>query len=212
MKLDNAEHISRPWRIHEIASDFTLLDVWGLPVNGNAEEFNDLLALVTSSDPANLESFPARLLWQIRDRVGNWFGLGRISTPVDADDAITGLTIPGTSQTSLADRLPDDLRGTAKNLRFAALPFEPLYRTDVEFVAELSNRTVHALMHLGWVERIDGTFNGQMAVYVLPRGRFGAYYLRAIEPFRQVIVYPAVMRQIARIWATRGDSGLKVVP
>lgn len=210
MKLDNAEHTSRPWRIHEIASDFTLLDVWELPVSGNAEEFNDLLGLVTSSDPANLESLPARLLWQIRDRIGDWLGLGRISMPVDASVS-TDLLVPGTSQTSLADRLPSDLRGSAKDLCFVALPFVPLYRTDVEFVAELSNKTVHGLMHLGWVERSDGMFTGQMAVYVQPRGRFGAYYMRLIEPFRQLIVYPALMRQIRRTWTSRGSSGLKVV-
>lgn len=210
MKVPNSEHRSRPWRIHEIAPEFRLLDVWALPVEGTAEDFEDLLALVASADPANLQSLSGRLLWQIRDRLGSWFDLGRISTPPEVVRGGAGLTIPGTNQTSLADRLPDDLRNSVGGLRFAALPFVPLYRTDVEFAAELSNKTVHGLMHLGWVERAGGRFSGEMAVYVQPRGRLGAYYLRAIEPFRRFIVYPALMRQIASTWATR-HSASKVI-
>ena len=43
-----------------------------------------LLELMVSSDPANAESLPTRVLWGVRDRLGSWFGLGRISAPVDA--------------------------------------------------------------------------------------------------------------------------------
>jgi hypothetical protein len=31
MKISNAEHTSRPWRIHELTRDFRLEDVWELP-------------------------------------------------------------------------------------------------------------------------------------------------------------------------------------
>jgi hypothetical protein len=37
-RLPNAAHESRPWRIREIAPDFTLEDVWALPANGGAED------------------------------------------------------------------------------------------------------------------------------------------------------------------------------
>jgi hypothetical protein len=64
---------------------------------------------------------------------------------------------------------PDDLRGTAAGVDFLAQPFVPLYRTDDEFAAELSNRTIHAVMHLAWAEQASGDYQGQMAVYVKPR-------------------------------------------
>jgi len=32
--LDTAEHAAHPWRIHEIAKDFRVLDVWALPLSG----------------------------------------------------------------------------------------------------------------------------------------------------------------------------------
>jgi hypothetical protein len=202
MRIPNSEHESRPWRIREIAPDFTVEDVWALPAQGDVEDFQTLLDITASSDPADTESTPARLLWDVRDRAGRLFGLGTISEPVEGGGD-GRLPIPGTSETSLRTRLPDDLRGTAADVHFAALPFTPLYRTDDEFAAEVSNRTMHGVMHLAWVEQGEGSYRGQMAVYVKPRGPFGTAYMALIRPFRHWIVYPALMRQMGRIWAAR---------
>lgn len=204
MRLPNATHESQPWRIREIASDFELEDVWALPVDGKAEDFETLLELLAHSDPAHAESLPTRFLWNLRDRLGSLFNLGRISTAVDTDrDAAGRLPIPGTREMSLAERLPDDLRNTVANVEIASLPFVPLYRTDDEFAAEISNQTVHGVMHLAWVDRGDGRYEGQMAVYVKPRGRFGKGYMALIKPFRYLIVYPALMRQTDKMWSER---------
>jgi Protein of unknown function (DUF2867) len=211
MKLPNAAHESRPWRIREIASDFTVEDVWALPARGDAEDFQALLEQMAASDPANAESLPTRLLWRLRDRLGRGFGLGRIATSSEsgAGDAAGKLPIPGTDETSLAGRLPEDLRGTAGDIDFGSLPFVPLYRTDVEFAAEVSNRTMHGVMHVGWVEQGEGRYQGQMAVYVKPRGRFGQGYMALIKPFRHLIVYPALMRQSERTWNARSARGAR---
>jgi hypothetical protein len=205
MRLPNSAHESRPWRIREIAPDFILEDVWALPTQGGAEDFQALLELMASSDPANSSSLPTRVLWRVRDRLGSLFDLGRISAPIDSgrDGAAGKLPIPGTNETSLTDRLPDDLRNTAADLDFGSLPFVALYRTDVEFAAELSNRTVHAVMHLAWVDQGEDRYQGQMAVYVKPRGAFGKGYMALIKPFRHWIVYPALMRQTERAWQAR---------
>jgi hypothetical protein len=195
-------HESRPWRIRGIVPDFTLEDVWALPARGGADDFPALLKLVGSLDPAHAESRPTRFLWQLRDRLGSGFGLGRIRVPAGggSDVPVGKLPIPGTSETSLAERLPDDLRDTAADLDFGFLPFTPLYRTDVEVAAEVSNRTVHGVAHLAWVDQGDGGYQGQMAVYVKPRGRFGRGYMALIKPFRYWIVYPALMGEFERAW------------
>jgi hypothetical protein len=62
---------------------------------------------------------------------------------------------------------------------------------------------VHAVLHLAWVEQGDGRYQGQMAVYVKPRGRFGQAYMTFIKPFRYLIVYPALIRHIERAWTER---------
>jgi hypothetical protein len=202
MKLPNPEHESRPWRIHELVPDFPLEDVWALPMRGGPDDFQDLLDMAGSFDPSKAESMPTRFLWNLRDRLGAWFDLGEISSPVDGE-ATGALPIPGSDESSLRDRLPPDLRGTASGFNFGALPFVPLYRLDREAAAEISNRTVHAVGHLSWVERDDGRYEGRMAVYVKPRGAFGKAYMALIKPFRYWIVYPALMRQMDRAWNER---------
>ena len=101
---------------------------------------------------------------------------------------------------TLRDRLPADLRDASPGVDFDELPFETLYLTDDEWAAEIANRTVHAIMHLGWVPDGAGGHRGQMAVLVKPNGGFGGAYMTAIRPFRHLIVYPALMRQLERDW------------
>lgn len=194
MRVPNSAHESHPWRIREIAPDFILEDVWALPVYGGAEDFDKLLEVMVSIDPVNTHSVASRLLQRIRRSLGSWFGW---------DDAADNLPIPGRSETSLSDRLPDDLRNTATDLHFECLPFVPLYRSDVEFAAEVSNQTVHGVIHVAWVDQGAGRYQGQMAIYVKPRGLLGKGYMALIKPFRYCFVYPALMRQIERAWQGR---------
>ncbi|MEJ7785340.1 MAG: DUF2867 domain-containing protein [Solirubrobacteraceae bacterium] len=212
MRLSNAVHETRPWRIREIASDFILEDVWALPVQGDAGDFPALLEQMAASDPAAADSLPTRILWRVRDILGKQFDLGRISVPSDSDRNAEGrLPIPGTDETSLVGRLPDDLRHTAEDMDLGALPFDPLYRTDNEFAAEISNQTVHGVMHLAWVDQGADRYEGQMAVYVKPRGILGKGYMALIKPFRYWIVYPALMRQIGRTWEARQSASAPVL-
>lgn len=68
----------------------------------------------------------------------------------------------------------------------------------------MANRTAHGVMHLGWVEDEErGGYRGQMAVYVKRNGLFGAAYMAAIAPFRYLLVYPLLLRQIEREWPAR---------
>jgi hypothetical protein len=200
MRRLKAEHERSPWRIHELVPDFTLEDVWALPVGGEAEDFEDFLRFVGSFDPSETENRPARFLWDLRDRLGAWLDLGEISSPVDEGG---GLPIPGTDETSLRGRLPADLRDTTAGFDFDSLPFVPLYRTDREAAAEVGNKTVHGVLHLSWVERENGRFVGRMAVYVKPRGAFGRAYMALIKPFRYLVVYPALMGEMERAWRAR---------
>lgn len=198
MRVPNEAHLAHPWRIHEVVPDFTLEDVWAVPeVVGSLEDFDRAVAMITSSDPTHASNLPARFLWQVRDLVGRRFGLGGIS---DTSHADTRLPIPGTSETTLADRLPHDLAASAGDVRFEHLPFVPLYRTPVELAAEVSNRTVHGVMHLAWAPHGEGAYQGRMAVYVKPRGAFGRAYMALIRPFRHLVVYPALERQLGKMW------------
>ena len=99
----------------------------------------------------------------------------------------------------LLDRLPDDLR-KHPGPDFDALPFTSVYLLDDEFAAEIANATMHGVMHLGWVPDRAGAYRGHMAVLVKPNGLCGSAYMAAIRPFRHLIVYPALMREMEREW------------
>jgi hypothetical protein len=155
---------------------------------------------MASLDPANAQSTASRALFALRLRMGSWFGWY---------DAGNKRRIPGCTETTLAARLPADLRGTATSpvisgaMQRAAGGFVPLYQTDDEWAAEISNGTVHGVLHVAWVDQGGGRHRAQMAVYVKPRGLLGEAYMKLIDPFRHLIVYPALMRQIGRAWDAR---------
>jgi hypothetical protein len=182
-RLPNSEHTSRPWRIHEIATDFRLEDVWALPAGGEMSDFPALVQGFAAGDLS--QGWLARALWSIRWKLGGLLGW---------DEAETGL---GERVPTLRGRLPGDLLD-APGPDFDTLPFTSLYLIEDEFAAEIANSTMHGVMHLGWVADGTGAYRGQMAVLVKPNGFLGNMYMAAIRPFRYLIVYPAMMRQIER--------------
>jgi hypothetical protein len=194
MRLSNAEYAAHPWVIAQIAPDFELIDAWALPAQGGRDGFDALLKIMAGLDGADAESALTRALFRARYRLGAWFGW---------DDAARQLPIPGCTETTLSQRLPVNLRGSATGLGLSPAGFTALYRTRNEWAAELSNGTVHAVLHLAWVEQGKDRHRGQMGVYVKPRGKLGATYMALIRPFRHLIVYPALMRQIGRAWQAR---------
>lgn len=194
-RLPNSVHQSHPWVMTEIAPDFELLDAWVLPVEGEREDFDTFLRTGMSLDPARSPSAVSRMLFALRFRIGALLGW---------DDHTQQRPIPGCVETSLSARLPERLRGSAAlDGVGSAYGFVPLYRTDNEWAAEISNATVHGVLQVGWVEQGNGRYRGELGVYVKPRGRLGRMYMKLIEPFRLLVVYPAMMRQIGRAWAGR---------
>src|SRR5262249_48676811 len=151
MRLPNAAQTSRAWRIHELIEDFRLEDVWALPTPGAADDFRRLGQLIASGDPAPGSPYAVRPLWSIRWEGGALFGW-------DSSGVGSGAT--------LRDRLPADLRAAPPGPDFAALPFTPLYLLDNEWAAEIANRTMRGVLHLGWVPDGTGAYRGQLAVYV----------------------------------------------
>jgi Protein of unknown function (DUF2867) len=188
MRVPNAAHESSPWRIHELTTDFRLEDVWDLATPGDRDDFARLVENIAAGDPAKGSSRAVRTLFALRWEIGDVLGW---------DVPPVGI---GRRFATLRDRLPVDLRNGPSGPNFAALPFTPLYMTGDEFAAEIANRTMHGVMHLGWVPDGADGYHGRMAVYVKPNGRFGDAYMAAIRPFRRAVVYPSMIRQIARGW------------
>jgi Protein of unknown function (DUF2867) len=199
MRLPNSAHTSRPWRVHEFTTDFELEDVWELPTPGGRD---DLARLVEQSVSISGGSeYPAvfRALFALRWKLGALFGW---------DESASGV---GERVRSLRERLPADLLDGARGPDIRAVPgradvggpaiFSSLYQTHDEWASEFSNKTVHSVMHIGWVSNGSGNrYHAQMAVLVKPNGRLGRANMAAIKPFRYLLIYPALMRKIERAW------------
>ncbi len=192
MRLPNSAHTSRPWRIHELAADFELEDVWALPTPGGRDDLARLVA--QTAEVSGGADHPAvfRALFALRWKLGEALGWDRADRGVCA------------RVRTLRDRLPADLRDAppGPDLR-PAVPFTSVYLTHDEWAAEMANRTVHAVMHIGWVAHGTGGHRAQMAVLVKPNGLLGEAYMTAIRPFRRLIVDPAFVRMVGRRWQAR---------
>jgi hypothetical protein len=194
MRLPDTAHTSRPWRIHELTRDFRLEDVWELRTPGGPDDLPRLVERFAAGDPSQSPSRAARTLFAIRWKLGELLGW-------DGPDAGLGSRVP-----TLQDRLPADLRDVPSGPDFDALPFTSLYLLDDEWAAEIANRTMHGVMHIGWVPDATSGYRGQMAVLVKPNGWLGNAYMAAIRPFRHLLVYPPLIRQIEREWRARAGD------
>ncbi|MFI0452661.1 DUF2867 domain-containing protein [Actinomadura sp. 6N118] len=189
MRVSKAEHTERPWRIHEIVGDFKVEDVWVLRTpGGGPDDLPRLVSSLLSADFPEGAPLPVRVVWNVRWKLGALFGWDREKEGV-------GARVP-----SLMERMPDDLLNAPRGPGFQGVPFTSLYLIQDEWAAEMANRTVHTVMHIGWVPDGSGGYRGQMAVLVKVNGWFGRAYMAAIMPFRYLLVYPALMRLIERGW------------
>jgi hypothetical protein len=194
MRVPNTAHTSRPWRIDELTNDFRLEDVWALAGVGGPDDFARLVQLMASYDPSKSSSIAVRMLFAARWKIGELLGW---------DGPKGGL---GSRVSTLRDRLPADLRDARSGPDMTAGPFRSLYQLEDEWAAEIANQTMHGVIHIGQVPDETGGFRAQLAVYVKPNGPFGAAYMAAIRPFRHLIVYPPMVRELERSWLAGADD------
>ncbi len=160
-RLANSTYTERPWRMHEVAADFTVEDMWSFRTPGaGPDDFPTMLAAMLAAGGFDRVSMPVRLLFAVRFKLGALLGW---------DKPTAGL---GKRVASLRDRLPSDLRDAPRGADSLAPPLTPVYQLDREAVREIANRTVHSLMHLTWVQNTSsGGYELQMAILVKANGR-----------------------------------------
>ncbi len=181
------EHRALPWRVHELAHDFEIEDVWRFPVVLCPE--HDLTTFrheMTAGMTTMSRLSPAQLLLSLRLGIGRLLGWdqkregqGRLLwTRYAADEHLSGgeAVVPGRD-------------------------FTEVYDLENEYLSEIENRTVQAALHLGRVPTGRETFAVHLAIYVKPKGWFGRLYMGFIRPFRLLIVYPALLRAAQRRWS-----------
>ena len=222
MSADVGAHRGRPWRVHTLAPDFELLDLWEVPVDADparGETFGAFLSVFLATGAASWPVYPLRprtlgdvahlvrlggaaALFGLRDVLGRVFAL-------DDDDGTR--PIPGAWETRVRSRLTDDDRARDTRVlppRWAGA-FETVYGFADEALLEIANRTIHGLLHLSWVETPGGRRRVVLAVYVKSRGAGSRFYLALIRPFRHAVVYPAWIGHVLRTWHVRRPAAAR---
>jgi hypothetical protein len=187
MRSTAASHQAHPWRVHTLAPDFELIDVWSFDVQVEPGRSFDAFLGVFWDVMGTLARHP---LSRLRMALGR--GLGWDKKPDTR-------SIPGCRERRLAERLEDGDR--AKDRTPAGDPprlasVRPVYRFADEALYEVSNATVHALMHIGCAAGGPP----ELAVYIKSRGLFTRLYMAAIWPARHAIIYPALTSRVENRW------------
>jgi hypothetical protein len=174
--------------------DVPLEDVWAIPLSGGGagRTIQDLRAVMV----AGREATPAVVegLFRLRGRVGALFGWDQQRPAWNAESYADRLSTADRAQSLAAPGTPDG-------------KFSLLYRFEEEQLAELRNATVHAFSSLS-IRQTPGGYLAYVGVFVQPVHRLTRLYMWAIAPFRRLIVYPALIRQLQSAWADRygGES------
>ena len=187
-----------PLRVHEFLAGVPLHDVWAvdLPCTRSGITLSEFIRLAGG---LFLRQPPAvRALLSVRFFVGGVLGWDRAA--------------PGSVAESFAQRLTDQDR--RHSLVPAGTPdglFRIVYRFENEQLDEVVNRTVHAAALSALIEGGAG-YRFYFAVYVREVSCFTPIYMAAIDPFRKVIVYPALLSSISTQWnATFGPDSRRLV-
>jgi hypothetical protein len=184
MRVTREEFERLDLRAHSLLAGVPLHDVWAVDLPRGSQPLT-IAELRTLMSLQNLSAInPAvKFLFAIRRALGRVFGWDR--EPLRA------------AESSLSHRLtPADRDHSLVPPGTREGPFQVLFASNEEAVMEIQNATVHGFSVVALVER-PSCYRFYWGIYVRPVGRFTAWYMRLIDPFRRLIIYPAVLRYVA---------------
>ena len=188
MRVTPEEYERIDLRAHSLLADVPLHDVWGVELPGGdpGRTIVDLRALLSVEDITAANS-AVRFLFALRAWLGRVFGWDREPPRASRESFLQRLS-PADRECSLVTP------GTPEG------PFRVLFVSPRETISEIQNPTVHGFSVFALVERSSG-YRLYWAIYVRPVGGITSWYMRLIDPFRRVIIYPAALRHIRAAWA-----------
>jgi uncharacterized protein DUF2867 len=185
-RISTQEFERLPLRVHAFLAGVPLHDVWAvdLPRTRSGITLDEFLRA------AGMRLFTlspvVRALVNIRLLVGRLLGWDRDPAATAWETFTTRLTNADRSK-SLAPA------GTREGL------FRVVYRFENEQLLELINRTAHAAALSALVETAYD-YRFYFCVYVRSVGRFTPVYIALIDPFRELVVYPSLLRSVRATW------------
>jgi Protein of unknown function (DUF2867) len=194
VRIDPEEYERIELRAHSLLAGVPLHDVWvvDLPGGGPGLTVIDLQAAISVKSLRAVTPTVA-FLFRLRGWLGRVFGWDRDRQHPPRDTFASRLTAADREASLVAPGTPDGTRWT-------------LFVSPRESISELQNSTVHAFVVVVMAER-PGGYRLYLAIYVRPVGRLTVWYFRLIDPFRRLVIYPAILREIRRVW-TRAQGAV----
>ena len=189
-RIESGEYEQLPLRAHTLLKQVPLHDVWrvDLPNGGPDRTIADVKVLLERLRASGELGWGIRLLFRLRTLVGAVFRWDRADSVENANPYLSRLTSEDRHESLVAP-------GTADG------PFRVLYVRADESLSEIRNRTVHAFSAMA-LRPTETGYRLYWAIYVQPVGPISPPYMAAINPFRRLFVYPAILRHIHKLWIT----------
>jgi len=185
-QISTEEFERLPLRVHEFLAGVPLHDVWAIDLPRTRPGITLDEFLRTASTRLFTLSPVVRALLNLRLFVGRLLGWDREPSTTAWETFTTRLTTADRSK-SLAPA------GTPEGL------FRVVYRFENEQLLELVNRTAHAAALSALIETAHD-YRFYFGVYVRSVGRFTPVYMTLIDPFRKLVVYPSLLRNVRATW------------
>jgi len=188
VRIHPGEYERLALRAHSLLADVPLHDVWAvdLPDGGPGRTVLDLQAVI-SAEKLRAVTPSVRFLFRLRAWLGRIFRWDRERLRPPRDSFLPRLSAAERESSLIAP-------GTRDGSRWI------LFVSQRESISELQNATVHAFSVIAMTER-PGGYRAYWAIYVRPVGRITAWYFRLIDPFRRLLIYPTVLREVRVAWA-----------
>ena len=181
--MNPEEYARLELRAHSLLAGVPLHDVWAVDLPGRVRgrSISDVRAILSAGE-ASAANPAVRFLFWLRRTLGGVFGWDREP--------------PRASEASYRHRLsPADREASLVAPGTPEGPFQVVFVSTREAISEIQNATVHAFSVFALEERASD-HRLYWAIYVKPVGRITGSYMRLIDPFRRVIIYPAILRRL----------------
>jgi hypothetical protein len=191
-RIPNEVFLQTQWAVHDLLSAIPLLDVWRMDLRGgpNPAQVTDLRAVLETLEWSQMPAL-ARQLFALRQRLGGWMGW---------DEDATQARLPAQSYVHRLEPSAISCSQVAPGTRYP--PLTLVYQYEQEALAEAINATTHAFIHLSLqpARHFEGT-QAYLAIYAQSPTWWSRYYMHLIEPFRQWVVYPALLDWVEQRWS-----------
>jgi hypothetical protein len=174
-------------RAHSLLAGVPLHDAWGidLPGGGPGRTIVDLRRVLSTQNLRDANA-AVKLLFSLRALLGPVLGWDREPPQSSRESFLQRLSASDREQSLVTP-------GTREG------PFRVLFVSPREAISEIHNSTVHAFSVFALLERPSG-YRLYWGIHLRPVGRITRWYMRLIDPFRRIVIYPAVLRRIRAAW------------